>query len=83
MAKDRDQAPVDSLSFEDALKELEQIVHRLETGEAPLEESLAIYERGAKLRTHCEEKLKAAQLRVDKIVLQRDGQPRTEPFDAE
>lgn len=63
---------ITEMSFEDALSELEGIVGRLERGDAPLEESITIYERGAKLKAHCEGKLKAAQMKVDKIVL--DGQ---------
>lgn len=63
---------ITDMSFEDALSELEGIVGRLERGDAPLEESITIYERGAKLKAHCEGKLKAAQMKVDKIVL--DGQ---------
>ena len=63
---------ITEMSFEDALSELETIVGRLERGDAPLEESITIYERGAKLKAHCEGKLKAAQMKVDKIVL--DGQ---------
>ena len=50
--------------------------HRLESGQAPLEESIALYEEGARLKAHCEERLKAAQLRVDKIVVGPDGQAR-------
>ena len=62
------------LSFEDALSRLEGIVSRLESGQAPLEESIALYEEGARLKTHCETRLKAAQLRVEKIVVGADGQ---------
>ena len=64
------------LSFEDALQRLEQIVQKLESGQAPLEESIRLYEEGARLRAHCEERLKAAQLRVEKIVVGPDGQAR-------
>ena len=64
------------LSFEDALQRLEQIVSRLESGQAPLEESIALYEEGARLKAHCEDRLKAAQLRVEKIVVGADGQAR-------
>ncbi len=70
------------MSFEDALSELETIVAKLERGEAPLEESISIYERGAKLKAHCEGKLKAAQLKVEKIVLDGQGAAGTEAFDA-
>lgn len=62
------------LSFEDALQRLEAIVSKLESGQAPLEESIALYEQGARLKSHCENRLKAAQLRVEKIVVGADGQ---------
>jgi len=64
------------LSFEDALARLESIVQRLESGQAPLEESIALYEEGAQLKAYCEARLKAAQLRVEKIVVGPDGQAR-------
>ena len=57
--------PVDQLSFEAALKELEQIVARLEQGEVDLEDSIQLYERGQALKAHCEKKLKAAEGRLD------------------
>ena len=70
-------APISAdLSFEDALQRLEQIVSRLESGQAPLEESIALYEEGARLKAHCEDRLKAAQLRVEKIVVGADGAPK-------
>ena len=70
----------DDLSFEDALSRLESIVQRLESGQAPLEESITLYEEGARLKAHCEQRLKAAQLRVDKIVVGADGSAKgTEP----
>ena len=77
------ETPIKDMSFEEALKELEGIVQRLERGDAPLEESIAIYQRGATLKAHCEGKLKDAQLKVEKIVLKSDGTAGTEPFDAE
>jgi exodeoxyribonuclease VII small subunit len=71
-----------TLSFEDALKRLEDIVHRLESGEATLEESIALYEEGAQLRTQCEARLKSAQEKIDKIVLGANGMPTgVRPFD--
>ena len=74
---------IKDMSFEDALKELETIVAKLERGEAPLEESISIYERGAKLKAHCEGKLKDAQLKVEKIVLNGNGNAAgTADFDA-
>jgi len=74
-AKTEPAIPAD-LSFEDALQRLEAIVSKLESGQAPLEESIAMYEEGAHLKGHCESRLKAAQLRVEKIVVGADGQAR-------
>ncbi|MDB5455008.1 MAG: exodeoxyribonuclease small subunit [Caulobacter sp.] len=62
-----------SLSFEEALAQLETIVSELESGQAPLERSIDIYERGAALKAHCEKKLEAARLKVEKIVLGQGG----------
>jgi exodeoxyribonuclease VII small subunit len=61
------------LSFEQALAELERIVAELESGQAPLEQSIERYERGARLKAHCESKLEAARLRVEKIVVGPNG----------
>lgn len=66
---------IDAMSFEDAMKELEATVGKLETGEATLEESITLYERGAKLRAHCEKRLRQAEERVEKITLAADGSP--------
>lgn len=65
--------PVEDLSFEGALKELEAIVARLEQGEVDLEDSIALYERGQFLKSHCEKKLKLAESRLEKIVLGASG----------
>ena len=65
--------PIESLSFEAALKELEDIVGRLEQGEVELEDSIALYERGQALKSHCESKLKAAEGRLEKLVLGTAG----------
>lgn len=68
--------------FEAALAELEQIVTRLEKGDVPLEQSIAIYERGEKLKLHCEALLRKAEARIEKITLGADGRPRgTQPLD--
>jgi len=67
------------LSFEEALAELEKIVAELESGKAELERSIQVYERGAALKAHCEAKLKAAQLRVEKIVMGPAGPIGVEP----
>jgi exodeoxyribonuclease VII small subunit len=72
------------LSFEAALKRLEEIVRRLESGEAPLDESIELYGEGDRLRQQCEARLQAAQAKIEKIQLGRDGQPTgTAPFDAD
>ena len=68
------QDAIADLSFEQALAQLEQIVAQLESGQAELERSIALYERGAKLKAHCEARLRAAQLRVERIVVGRDGE---------
>ena len=68
-----------ALSFEQALAELEQIVARLESGQAPLEDSIQMYERGAALKAHCEARLEAARLRVEKIVVGAAGAQGVEP----
>ena len=73
------QTDVSALSFEQALAELERIVGELESGRAPLEQSVDLYERGALLKQHCERKLEAARLRVERIVLGPGGPERTEP----
>ncbi|HWX90294.1 MAG TPA: exodeoxyribonuclease VII small subunit [Rhizomicrobium sp.] len=64
---------IEELSFEGALKELEAIVSRLEQGEVDLEDSIALYERGQALKSHCEKKLKSAEGRLEKIVLGAGG----------
>ena len=74
---------VKTLSFEGALAELETIVGKLESGQAPLQESIAIYERGETLKAHCEALLKTAEARIEKITLSRDGAATgTEPLDS-
>ena len=74
---------VAALSFEDALKRLEAIVSRLESGDASLDESITLYAEGDKLRAQCEARLQAAQARIEKITLGQDGRPAgMQPFDA-
>jgi exodeoxyribonuclease VII small subunit len=74
---------IEGLSFEDALRALEDVVRRLESGDVPLEDSIALYERGEELRKHCQKRLDAAQARIEKIVAGPDGTPAgTQPFDA-
>jgi exodeoxyribonuclease VII small subunit len=77
-----DNADVKKMPFERAIEELETIVKRLEEGKVPLEESVAIYERGEVLKRRCEELLRAAEARVEKITLDAGGKTvGTEPLD--
>jgi exodeoxyribonuclease VII small subunit len=79
---DDNHADVSRLAFERAIEELETIVKRLEEGKVPLEESLAIYERGEALKRRCEELLRLAEARVEKITLDAAGKPiGAEPLD--
>jgi len=71
--------PLETLSFEEALKELETIVRRLEEGKTSLDDAINAYERGAALKAHCEKKLKDARLRVEQIVIGTDGTVTTKP----
>ncbi len=73
-----------TLNFEDALKRLEEIVRKLESGDVPLDQSIALYSEGEKLRGLCQQRLEAAQAKIEKITLDRDGKPQaTVPFDAD
>ena len=63
------------MSFETAMKALEEVVRDLESGNVELEKSIALYEKGAKLKAHCEAKLKEAEEKVAKITLGPDGKP--------
>ncbi|MFD2206298.1 exodeoxyribonuclease VII small subunit [Kiloniella antarctica] len=74
-------AAIQAMSFEAALAELKMIVERLEQGEGKLDEAIDAYDRGAKLKAHCESKLREAQEKIEKITIGPDGEPRTEPFD--
>ncbi len=71
------------LSFEQALAELETIVTSLESGKAPLEDSITAYERGIALKKQCEKKLSEAQEKIEKITIGQDGQPKAEAFETE
>lgn len=70
-----------SMSFEDALKELEGIVKQLEQGQVKLDEAITAYERGAQLKKHCEQKLAEAKMKVEKIVFSADGTVGSQPAD--
>ena len=75
---------ITELSFEEAVAELERIVEQLERGDVALDKSIEIYERGEALKAHCENLLSAAEKRIEKIRLDRQGQPvGTEPLDTE
>lgn len=77
------QEKADALSFEAALAELETIVKKLEAGSVPLQESIALYERGADLQKRCESELKAAELRVQQIVKADAGGVSMQPMSAD
>ena len=72
-----------AMSFEEALAELDTIVRKLEGGTIKLDDAITAYERGAKLKEHCEAKLKEAQARVDRIVVGPDGRVSVEPANIE
>jgi exodeoxyribonuclease VII small subunit len=67
--------PVDEMSFEEAMAELEQVLGQLERGDVALDDSIKLYERGAALKTRCETKLKEAEEKVAAITLDGDGNP--------
>jgi len=78
-----DEPEIETLSFEAALLQLEGVVRSLETGAEPLDQSIELYQRGDRLKRHCEARLKAAQARIDQISLDAEGKPvGTAPFDA-
>ena len=70
-----EQSHISEMSFEQALRELESVVRRLESGDVPLDESIDLYERGEQLRKACQKRLDAAQARIEKIVAGPDGKP--------
>lgn len=72
---------IENMSFEEAMSELELIVKQVDSGKDSLEESIAAYERGAKLRSHCEKKLKEAKLKIEKITQDANNKLETEEID--
>ena len=81
---EKNNTDVKTMPFETAIAELEQIVRELEGGKVPLEQSVAMYERGEALKARCEELLKQAEARVEKITLDRSGKPTgTQPLDVD
>jgi exodeoxyribonuclease VII small subunit len=77
---EKNEPAIESMSFEEALNELQGLVRALEKGEAKLDEAIRAYERGAALKQHCERKLREAQAKVDKIVVGADGGLSSEPM---
>ncbi len=73
---------LNNLSFEDALAQLETIVRELESGRIKLDDAIAAYEKAVALKQLCESKLKAAQLKIEKIEIGSDGEMKTAPLDA-
>ncbi len=77
-------ADISGFNFEQALRALEEVVRKLESGDVPLDDSITLYEQGEKLRAHCQARLDAAQARIDQIVSGPDGKAiGTQPFDGE
>lgn len=73
---------ISQMSFEQALKEFEAVVGRLDSGEVPLEEMIALYDRGAALKAHCDAKLRDAEEKIAKITTDAQGNPTgTAPLD--
>ncbi|MHC5306636.1 exodeoxyribonuclease VII small subunit [Bartonella sp. LJL80] len=84
MTQETENNDIAAMSFEQALEQLERIVENLERGDVALEQSIRIYERGEALKKHCDTLLKAAENKVEKIRLSREGRPEgVEPLDAE
>ena len=82
MDQQTDNQPIEAMSFEDALRALEEIVTQLERGDVPLDKSIDLYSRGEKLRAACQKRLDNAQARIEKIVAGADGSPTgTAPLD--
>lgn len=73
MAEDQSPPDVEALSFEEALRALEQIVRRLESGDVPLDESISLYAKGEALRKRCADRLQAAEARIQKLTVDSGG----------
>ena len=73
--------PIDAMNFEQALSALETIVRGLESGDTTLENSITAYERGMALKKHCEDKLRDAQAKIEKITVSPNGTLSSEPLD--
>ena len=75
--------PATSNEFEKAFAELEQIVKRLESEELPLDESLELFEKGIRLSRFCNQKLEEVEKKIELILADSKGQPKSEPFEPE
>ena len=83
MSNNTTKEDINNMNFETALKSLEEIVNQLDSGEIDLDKAVEAYERGTKLKEHCEKKLKEAQLRIEKIEVGKDGDLSTKLLDTE
>ena len=83
MAENEIPEEIEKLNFEEALQALEEIVKGLESGDVKLDQAIDSYARGAALKRHCESKLREAQAKIEKISLDANGTPRTEPANLE
>ena len=83
MSDNSTEKDINNMNFETALKSLEEIVNQLDSGEIDLDKAVEAYERGTKLKEHCEKKLKEAQLRIEKIEVDKDGDLTTKSLDTE
>ncbi len=80
--KQGDNADIKKLSFEDAMKELEVIINKLQSGQQSLDNAIEDFTRGTILKDHCEKKLTEAKLKIEKIIAKEDGTIKTEPFES-
>lgn len=80
MNKANKYADIEKMSFEKAMAELEMIVSDLENGSIELEESIEKYQRGIQLKKHCDQKLKEANMKIDQIEIDKDGNVTEKPF---
>jgi|YNPNPStandDraft_1061719.scaffolds.fasta_scaffold03070_8 exodeoxyribonuclease VII small subunit len=76
-----DMPDVETLSFEEAFRELEDLVERMETGNLPLEETIRLFERGSLLARHCQNLLDKAELKLQQLTASPDGEATVAPFD--
>ena len=83
MSDNNTKQDINIMTFEDALKSLEEIVSKLDSGEIDLDKAVEAYEMATRLKEHCENKLKEAQLRIEKIEVDKDGELATKVMDIE